>query len=528
MHENGFRLDGRTYEMRGVNVHHDHGPLGAKAFDRSEERRVRILKDAGYNAIRTAHNPFPPAFLEACDRLGMFVYDEFVDMWDQGKRANDYSVHFAKNWRKDVRRWLAADRNHPSVVLWSIGNELGASGAPIPQPGADADARAARGKQVADLVRSIDPTRPVVEGGGQGIWFFAAANPMPEWPADAYTDVGDVHYIHDYGLRPQGNPGKAYLQSESFPATAYDDWKMVTDHPYAVGDFVWTGWDYLGETGLGISEVVPFRSGPPLSSTDDPSGILQVGGIIGPYPYYGAACGDFDLIGQPKPQLRYRQVVWGDSPLELQVERPVGEGLEQRAMCWGWFDELESWTWDVPQGRPMRVHAYTTGDLVTLLLDGVPVGTVPVTPADKCVASFDVPYVPGTLTAVAYRLGEEIGRKELTTVGEPARLRLRSEEGRLPRRRDALGHVLVEVLDAQGRLVPDAVRKVRFDVRGGDLVAVGNGNSHNVDSFTRPRRHTYHGVAMVYVRPRKGSDRITVRAESSGLRPAVTRIPVRD
>lgn len=524
MDDKGFRLNGEPYEMRGANLHHDHGPLGAAAHDSSEERRVRKLKEAGYNAVRTAHNPPSPALLDVCDRLGVLVCSEFADTWDEPKRPNDYSVYFAEHWKRDATAWVLSGRNHPSVVIWSIGNEIGVATL-VPDPDEDPDAQAERGKEMADFVRALDPTRPVCQGGAQGIWFFAGPNPRSD--ADAYTDLGDIHYLHDYGARPLANPGKAFLQSESFPATTYDDWKLVTDNDFAIGDFVWTGWDYLGEAALGISELVPAGTGTPLSATDDPSGILQVGGVIGPYPWYGAGCGDFDLIGHPKPQLRYRRVVWGDSPLELLVERPVGEGLEQRAMCWGWFDELESWTWDEFEGRLMNVRAYSLGDRVDLYLDGSLIGTTLITPASKRIASFRVPYRPGTLTAVASRSGQEIARKNLTTAGSPAALRLGCEEGTLTAGREDLAHIAVEVVDAKNQLVPDAVTEVGFEIGGADLVAVGNGNSHNVDSFQRPRRYTFHGVAMAFVRPPRAAGAITVTARAQGLEPAYLRIPVR-
>jgi beta-galactosidase len=521
--KDGFLLNGRPVEMRGVNIHHDHGPLGAMALNRSEERRVATLREAGFNSIRMSHNPPSPALLDICDRIGMLVYDEFTDVWDQTKTLDDYGNHFAEWWKRDAISWVMTGHNHPSVVIRSIGNEIGFAG--IPVPGSGSSDTAARGQEIAAFVRSLDPTRPLCQGGAQGIWRVPSTSDRSD--ADAYTDVGDIHYQHDYGGKPAANPGKAWIQSESYAATIYDDWKLVAANKFAIGDFIWTGWDYLGESGIGVPQLVPIGTGEVVAPTDTPYELTQVVGGTGPYPWHGAGCGDFDLIGQPKPQLRYRQVVWGDSPIEMAVERPAPPGMEQRAVGWGWFDELESWTWDVPAGQSMKVRAYSSGDQVKLLLDGREVGSATLSEADKRIASFTVGYAHGELTAVAYRSGKEIGRKTLTTVGKPVALRLASEETSLTTSRDALAHVLVEVVDAQGRLVPDAVVKVSFEVIGGSLAAVGNGNSHNVDSFQRPRRHTYQGRAMAFVRPRKNPGLLTVKASATGLASHVLQLEVR-
>ncbi len=226
-----------------------------------------------------------------------------------------------------------------------------------------------------------------------------------------------------------------------------------------------------------------------------------------------------------RPQMLYRRLMWGVSPLELLVERPVAGTARAQRSAWSWWDELESWTWPTP-GQPMTVRAYTTGDRVDLLLNGLPVGTAPLTEGDERIATFTVPYVPGTLVAVAYAGGKELSRKQLVTAGPAAALRLRSDVPSVTTSRDALSHVLVEVVDAAGRLVPDAVVKVVLDVKGGALAAVANGNPHNVDSFQRPRRWTYRGGALAVLRPPTTAGTIVVRASAEGLADAVLSIPV--
>jgi beta-galactosidase len=209
------------------------------------------------------------------------------------------------------------------------------------------------------------------------------------------------------------------------------------------------------------------------------------------------------------------------SPVELLVLRPTPEGTEQVAVWWGYYDELASWTWDVEPQTPMTVHVYTPGDAVTLLLNGGRIATGEVTAADRTLATFTVPYVAGELTAIAGRNGTEIGRTTLATVGVPTRLRFVADVERLTTGRDDLAHVLVEVVDHQGQVVPDAVFDVTFQVSGaGELAATGNGNAHNVDSFRQPHRHTWHGRALAILRPAKHPGTVTLTATTPGLHAA--------
>lgn len=525
MNAQGFRLNGKAIEMRGVNIHHDHGPLGAVGLQASEDRRIRILREAGFNAYRSAHNPASPELLKACDRYGMLVYEEAFDTWNSAKAPDDYSRDFAEWWQRDVEAWVKNARNHPSVVVYSIGNEIGAAGAPVTLPGLSA-VNAAQGQAIAEYVRSLDATRPICQGGAQGILVF---DPLPVSTADPYTDVGDIHYGQTYGAKPAANPDKAWLQSESMIATIYEDWKLVTDNAFAIGDFIWTGWDYLGEAGIGAAVIVPASDPEPGYSPLDPARGVATQYITDnqPYPYFTAGCGEFDLIGQAKPQLRYRQVIWGDSPLELMVERPVGEGMKQKPSGWGWYDELESWTWSLPAGQVLRVRAYTTADSITLQLNGRTIQNNALTASNRRYTVFHVPYEPGALVAIAYRGAVEIGRKALITAGAPAALRLTADVSVLGVGRDELAHVLVEVVDAQRRRVPDAVAKVGFEVSGaGSLAAVASGNPHNVDSFRRARRHTWHGQALAILRPAQREGRLTLRATATGLTAATLSLPV--
>ncbi|MEU9455521.1 glycoside hydrolase family 2 TIM barrel-domain containing protein [Streptomyces sp. NPDC048277] len=513
--EVGFQLNGETVKITGGCVHHDHGPMGAVALDRSEERRVELLKAAGFNAVRTAHNPPTPALLDACDRLGMLVMDEFFDVWDTGKNPQDYSLYFAEWWERDLTGTVLRDRNHPSVVIWSLGNEI------TDKTGGQ------RGAQLAAALRALDRTRPVTLGGGST---FSADD--PSW---SYVDVGDVHYNANgktYGPMHAAHPERAMTQSEGFPATLHQDTEFVAENAWAVGSWVWAAWDYLGESGIGKTPMAPEGTAASIGDQSVMPGwsIARTlhhswGGFGYPYPYFQGNCGDLDLIGQRKPQNRWRAALTGRSPVELLVERPTLPGTEQVAVWWGYFDELAGWTWDVDPGHPMTVHVYTPGDSARLVLNGEELASAA---PERAIATFTVPYRPGELTAVAYRDGEEIGRTALRTAGTPAALRLVSDVRSLTTGRDDLAHVLVEVVDAHGRLVPDATLQVGLDVAGaGGLAGVANGNPHNVDSFQQPRRHTWHGRALAILRPGKQPGHMTLTATAPGLRPAALVLPVR-
>lgn len=504
----GFVLNGKQVKILGGCIHHDHGPLGAVALDRAEERTIEILKAAGFNAIRTAHNPRAPYMLDVCDRLGMLVWDEFSDIWDVANSKDDYSNYFPQYWQQDLTSMILRDRNHASVIIWSLGNEI---------PGGDPNNY---GPRMKALVKSLDTTRPITTGGTP----FSAS----------YDDVLDVHYGNwdsqqfddsegdSVFSTHASDPAKAVTQSESFAATIYDDFKLAEDNPWMAGNFVWTAWDYIGETGI---------SAPAYGATYQDASQYQLGATFGviPYPWFSSFSGDFDLIGQRKPQNYWRAVVYGLSKIEMMVERPAPPGTEQVALLFGYFDELESWTWDIPQGQPMTVHVYTSGDNVTLLLNGKQIAAKGLTDADRMIATLSVPYTPGELTAIATRNGTEIGRKTLTTTGAPAALRLSSDAGSLTTARDDLAHVLVEVVDAHGRRVPDAVVKVGFAVNGaGQLAGVGNGNPHNADSVQRPRRWTWHGQALAILRPAKTPGILTLTATAQGLKSASTKMAVSD
>lgn len=524
--DRGLRINGEEIKLKGGCLHHDNGVLGAAAIDRAEERRVELMKANGFNAIRCSHNPPSPAFLDACDRLGMLVIDEAFDQWERPKNPQDYHLYFREWWQRDLESMLLRDRNHPSVIFWSIGNE-------IPER---ADPRGVEiARQLVDEIKRLDPTRPVTAAVP---FFFEAGRPRP-WtesdPAFQYLDVAGYNYQwREYEPDHARLPGRVIVGTESFPLQAFENWQFVEKHPYVIGDFVWTGMDYLGEAGIGTAQLRAPARGPAAPNPAPPASGLALGFPAGAtflsadYPWFDAYCGDIDLIGEKKPQSYYRDVVWGRSKLEMAVQRPIPEGRQELISPWGWSDELRSWTWPGHEGRPLKVRVYTAGDQVRLLLNGKEIGIQPVSAETKLKAEFEVPYAPGELRAIALAKGRPIAELAFKTAGPPARLRLRADRQSLRRDRRDLAFVTVEVLDQAGELVPDAVVPITFHLRGaGELAGVGNANPKDVASFRQPRTRTFHGKCLAVVRPTGSAGSIVLRAEAEGFPAATAALTVR-
>ncbi len=492
--ENGFTLNGVQVKLRGACLHHDLGPLGAAAFDRAEERRVEVMKASGYNAIRASHNPPSTAFLDACDRLGMLVMDEAFDCWEKSKNPDDYGKYFKVWWQRDLDAMILRDRNHPSVILWSIGNEINERGD---------ESGYVIARQLSDEVRHLDPTRPVTEGIC-GYW----DRPGTPWSAldKAFTflDVGGYNYQHgQYEKDHQRFPSRIIVGTESYTKDIPDIWRLVENNPYVLGDFVWTGMDYLGEAGVGASRVG------------------NSGGV-----YFNAYCGDLDLCGFKKAPSYYRDVVWGLSPLEVFVHRPIPEGQRENVSNWGWPDELASWTWPQSDGKPMQVNVYSRCESVRLELNGKEIATQQTNA--RLTARFDVPYAGGELKAVGLKDGKTVATKVLRTVGPAKKIRLTADRSTIRADRGDLAYVTVEITDAAGNVLPDASNLVRFTITGpGELAAVGSGAPNMMESFQQPRRTAWHGRCLAILRPKGDSGTMTLKAEADGLDTATAVVKTR-
>ena len=492
--EKGFLLNGKPLKMTGGCVHHDNGPLGAAAFDRAEERRVQILKESGFNAVRASHNPPSPAFLDACDRLGMLVIDEAFDCWSKGKNPFDYSVAFKDWWQRDIDSMVLRDRNHPSVVMWSIGNEIGERGDPL---------GAQEAKKLADYVRGLDKTRPITS---------ALNFVFGKWTdTDGYysaLDIGGYNYnLNNHVEDHKRVPSRVMACTESYARDTFDYWAMVIDFPYIVGDFVWTAIDYLGESGLGRWY---YRD--PKDTSREAYGA--------PYPCHGADCGDIDICGNRKASAHYRNIVWDrGEKLYLGVRQPAPEGKEVHATRWGVWPVYASWTWPGMEGKVLDVETYSRGEAVRLYLDDKLIGEKPTTRAERFQANFRVPYAPGVLKAVAVQGGKPIAETVLRTLGDPARVRLTAEGTSLRANGQDLSFITVETVDANGQPHPNAEHQVTFSLKGpGVIAAVGNGDMASEEPYQSNQRKLFHGKALVVVRTSRKGGALTLAASAPGLK----------
>lgn len=522
--EKGFLLNGKPVELKGACVHHDNGLLGSKAFARAEERRVEILKANGFNAIRCSHNPPSEEFLNACDRLGMLAIDEFTDIWDFYKSPMDYARFFYEWWEKDLTDMINWHRNHPSIIMWSIGNEIHAK---------DDSTRLHITRMLADRVRQLDNTRPVTQAITGVFYSGGWESTVPNFNL---MDVCGYNYAYE-NFEPDHikHPARIMYSSESFPLAAYDNWKAVTDHSYVIGDFVWTGWDYLGEAVIGNAQIVPASQ--KRQAMGNFSGFKIPAGVNifdmqsrqpSSWSNYAAWCGDIDITGEKRPQMLYRDIVWNNSKLEINVHTPIPEGFAENVSSWGWPDEKPSWNWAGSEGKLLQVRVFTKAPHVKLELNGKVIGEKNLVAEDKYIAVFEVLYQPGALKAMATDNGTVVATKILETTGKIAGVKLTADRSQISADRNDLSFIRVEAVDANGKLVQDADIKVKLTVSGnGELVASGNGSPNDMESFNKPVVKTYRGKALAIVRPFAKPGNIVLRAESEGLEPGEITIQVK-
>ena len=513
--EKGFLLNGQPVDLKGGCIHHDNGLLGSAAFSRAEERRVELMKANGYNAIRCAHNPPSKEFLDACDRQGMLVIDEFTDMWEAYKNPQDYSRFFRDWWKYDLSDMIRRDRNHPGIIMWSIGNEVIGS----------SDTTGLRiARQLTDRVKALDNTRPVTEAVSE---FFVPGGWVNTIPVFEIVDISGYQYKWSY-YEPDHlkHPDRIMYASESYPLDAYDSWKAAERLPYVIGDFVWTSMDYLGEVSLASSGYVPASQKTVFKM---PQGFTLPAGINvfdlmakrpSNWPYFISGCGDIDITGEKKPQILYRDVIWDNSKIEINVHAPIPDGFAENVSAWGWPNELPVWYWKGNEGKPFQVRVFTKAPHVRLELNGKVIGEKDLTADDKYIAAFNVPYVPGELKAIAMENGQETAIKVLNTPGEPVGIHLVSDRNDLKGDRNNLAFVKIEVVDAEGRVVPGEPVSVKLIISGnGGLAASGNANPRDMESVNRPDIKTYRGLAQAIIRPSGGvNGDIKLVAESQGLK----------
>lgn len=492
----GFTLNGKNVLLKGGCLHHDNGFLGAAAIDRAEERRVELMKAYGFNAIRCSHNPPSTTFLDACDRIGMLVVDEAFDMWERAKNPQDYHRFFKEWCLRDIESMVVRDRNHPSVIMWSIGNEINERAETLGYEIA---------QKLVDEVRRHDTTRPITNA-------ICHLTDHPGWdwetttaPAFDKLDVGGYNYLWwQYEIDHKSHPDRVMMGTESTPEQAYDTWSQVKKNSYVIGDFLWTGMDHLGESGIGS-----FR----LNDSPD-SAFCQ------PWPWFNNFSGDIDLCGNEKPQYAYRKVVWGRSEIEMAVHAPLPEGKWEKLSYWGWPNELPCWNWEGHEGRVMDVRVFSAYPIVRLELNGRFIDEKKGGDATKLITTFKVPYEPGVLKAIGVVNGIEMASTELMTVGKPARIRLVADRKTIRMDRNDLSYVKIEILDAQGKVIPNAVIPLKLSCSGvGFIAGSGNANPKDMKSFNNPVCETYCGRALAILRPQMNpqAGAITLKVEADGL-----------
>ena len=536
--EKGLLLNGKPVKLTGGSVHHDNGPLGAAAFDRAEERRVELLKAAGYNAVRTAHNPPSPAFLDACDRLGLLVLDEPFDTWKANKAKFDYGRDFDEWWKRDISSMVLRDRNHPSIVIWGIGNEI---------PELEVERGPAMGKPLADQVRSLDSTRPLTLA-------FPGTTTAPNAAAVfSQLDITGYNYnlIPTYAADHQKLPARIMLTTESYPAKVFPLWQISHDNPFVIGDLTWTAMDYLGESGIGawsygtpeqaqMAEQIMGRMvnastidkmflgmangvdvmAAMTQGAADPAMKTAMAVMFHGYPWHAAVCGDLDLTGYRKPQSYYRDILWnGGDRVYATVRLPEPEGKKIIAVGWATYPTLPTWSWAGQEGKELQVEVYSGAEKVRLFLNGKLIGEKPTGREQEFKATFSVPYMPGTLKAVGMRGDRAVAESVLTTADSAAGLRVTADRTVVQADGQDLSFLVVEAVDAAGQPQPHAEQEVQFSISGpGVLAAVGNGDGQDDAAYQSDRRKLFQGRALVVVRASGQSGRITVTARTPGLR----------
>lgn len=538
--QRGLCINGESVKLRGACIHSDNGPLGAVSVRAAEERKIALLKEAGFNAIRSAHNPLSSAVLDACDKLGMLVMDETFDMWTQGKSDYDYAFDFPEWWERDVEAMVARDINHPSVIFYSIGNEIPETGNPI---------GSTWGRKLAEKVRSLDSTRYVTnginpfvsmldtiipqmqarrdaaaaapEGGvntmmagfGQMMNHIQGSEPASQRTEESFSvlDVAGLNYGDArYELDRELFPNRILVGSETWPQSIAGNWERVLANGHVIGDFTWTGWDYLGETAIGGTRYADEAISVPGAA----SGSFSAG-----FPELTAWTGDIDIVGIRRPVSYFREIVFGlRSDPYIAVNPPANFGREILvATPWAWGDAIENWTWDGSEGKQLVVDVYSGAEEVELLVNGSPVGRQPVTGFR---VSFETRYQPGAVAAVGYVGGVETGRFEICSAAPSIVLDVTAERAELRTDGTDLGYVALTLTDGGGVVHTESDRLVSVSISGpAVLQAFGSGNPITVETFGSPDQTSFHGRALAILRP-TGAGQITVTAVTEGSPPA--------
>ncbi|WP_143872355.1 glycoside hydrolase family 2 TIM barrel-domain containing protein [Catenovulum sediminis] len=475
--KSGFLLNGEPVLLKGMNIHHDNYMLGAAAHPAAEYRKALLIKNAGYNAVRTSHNPPSKAFLQAADRIGLLIITELFDSWNEKKwdHVNDYSSVFSSDWQRDLHNFILRDINHPSIIMWSIGNEIPEQWKPLGTKTA---------KMLRDEILKLDISRPVTIG----------ANFSGEASDDIlslFSVVGYNYQEHNYQQDRKRNPSRLMYASESYSNKAFENWQYVLQHPYVIGDFVWTGWDYLGEASIGWTGYKPEWKG------------------IGPYPWHLAYCGEMDALGFKRPAAFYRDVLWdtGQNKLTAFVKSPElslqPAPIEDWFLMWTQEDLHANWYWPEQQNKTLDVVVYSRYPQVELVLNGESQGVHSVSEQSQFKTLYQVNYLQGTLEVRGLKNGKIEKTYQLVTADNVAQFLTEVKPYKHPDYNETLFYITVQLADDKANPVThwskDMVVNLEID---GDVELIGFGNGHPAidESFKQNSRSTFKGQAVAVIK----------------------------
>ena len=530
--KHGLRINGKEVKLKGGCLHHDNGVIGVVSLYDAEARKIKRLKEVGFNAIRTTHNPPSSALIEACDRLGMYVFDEAFDVWGMGKQPGDYNQFFESDWEKDLSDFIRRDRCHPSVIIWSTGNEI------TERAGLnDGYVLAVR---LAETVRRLDPGRPVSNGicsfwnglddmlmtsqlerrneaaGLQNADLGGAKDLLWERYTEAFAnglDIVGYNYLEDkYDQDHEMFPERVMLGSENYPAEVGRHWPMIESTPWVIGEFTWTAWDYIGEAGIGKA----------IFHDKDDTTVHDIWAGGSPYPWRTANDADIDITGHILPQGIYRRIVFGSRETGLYSYDPENYGKREELTPWGFPGVRACWNWAGYEDHPVDVLVFSGAEEVELRVNGKSAGRMKAGEAEihKMPGTFlfHTIYVPGCVEAVSYTDGKEVSRSMLKTTGDAKAVRLVPETETLAADGESLAYVQVEVVDEEGNVVPDAAVKLQAEVSGAArLLGFGSANPVTDENYTRGVFTSYHGRALAVLRAGYEPGRAILRVTTSEL-----------
>lgn len=532
----GLTVNGKTVLLKGGCIHHDNGILGARSFEKSERRRLKRLKENGFNAVRASHNPICPSALEACDELGIYVMDETWDMWNVSKNPYDYAQDFMEHYAEDIQSIVAKDYNHPSVIMYSIGNEVTEPGTP--------EGMEIAGK-IIEKIKALDTTRPVTAGINLTLLLLAAMenNPLDSGAAPdtgqmnstAYNkmisemgnsmvmaaategadklaspildmlDIAGYNYaVSRYEKEGEIHPERIIVGTETYAYDLGKAWPLVEKYPYVIGDFMWTAWDYLGEVGIG-------------SWSYDPADM----GFEKPYPWLLADTGAFDILGNDNAEAGLASVVWGQRKIPYIGVSPVNHpGAIPNKAIWRGSNALPYWSYQECDGNEADIEVYSCAYEVELLKNGTSLGRKEI---QDYKAEFHTQYEPGELRAVAYNQDGTVHSESRLLSADPrTQIRILPEENSV-KRGDIL-YLDILLTGENGEIECNRDTTLKVSVEGGELLAFGSANPKTEEDFLTGEYTTYYGRSQAVVKA--CGEQISIGVTGDGLMPVNRCIPV--